>query len=279
MPGHSRPKDGVASLAYVPGIHVFGRRGKISVDGRHEAGHDSDNSLPLEKNSPMRVLAIDTALEACSAAVLDTEHAAMSVHESLPKLRGHAEALMPMIARVMDRAGLDFAALDRIAVTTGPGSFTGLRVGLAAARGIALATGKPAIGLSTLAAYAAPLVAADGTLPVVAAIDARHDHVYVQVFGPGGRTIVPARLASIREALRASAIGTPRLIGTAAAMLAAAWPTRRTRAELGRHAPRARHRLGGAPRRRRIDTGAPPKPLYLRAPDAQPQNAAQVARR
>ena len=121
----------------------------------------------------MRVLAIDTALEACSAAVLDTEHVAMSVHESLPKLRGHAEALMPMIARVMDRAGLDFAALDRIAVTTGPGSFTGLRVGLAAARGLALATGKPAIGLSTLAAYAAPLVAADGTLPVVAAIDAR----------------------------------------------------------------------------------------------------------
>ena len=95
----------------------------------------------------MRVLAIDTALEACSAAVLDTEHVAMSVHESLPKLRGHAEALMPMIARVMDRAGLDFAALDRIAVTTGPGSFTGLRVGLAAARGLALATGKPAIGL------------------------------------------------------------------------------------------------------------------------------------
>ena len=162
----------------------------------------------------MRVLAIDTALEACSAAVLDTEHVAMSVHESLPKLRGHAEALMPMIARVMDRAGLDFAALDRIAVTTGPGSFTGLRVGLAAARGLALATGKPAIGLSTLAAYAAPLVAADGTLPVVAAIDARHDRVYVQVFGPGGRTIVPARLASIREALRAAAMGAPRLIAS-----------------------------------------------------------------
>ena len=145
----------------------------------------------------MRILAIDTALEACSAAVLDTEHAATSVHESLPMLRGHAEALMPLIARVMDRAGLEFAALDRIAVTTGPGSFTGLRVGIAAARGIALAAGKPAIGLSTLAAYAAPLVAADGTLPVVAAIDARHDHVYLQVFGPGGRTIVAARLATL----------------------------------------------------------------------------------
>ena len=65
-------------------------------------------------------------------------------------VRGHAEAVMPLIARVMDAAALEFAELDRIAVTTGPGSFTGLRVGIAAARGIALAAGKPAIGLTTL---------------------------------------------------------------------------------------------------------------------------------
>src|SRR5947207_14443737 len=125
----------------------------------------------------MRVLAIDTALEACSVAVLDTAHADARVHESLAMQRGHAEALMPLIARFLDRAQLDFAAFDRIAVTTGPGSFTGLRVGIAAARGIALAAGKPAIGLSTLAAFAAPFIAADDTLPVVVAIDARHDHV------------------------------------------------------------------------------------------------------
>ena len=130
----------------------------------------------------MRVLAIDTALEACSVGVLDTERADTRAHESLVMQRGHAEALMPLIARVLDRAKLDFAALDRIAVTTGPGSFTGLRVGIAAARGIALAAGKPAIGLSTLAAFAAPFIAADDTLPVVVAIDARHDHVYLQVF-------------------------------------------------------------------------------------------------
>ena len=227
----------------------------------------------------MRVLAIDTALEACSAAVLDTELGAISAHESLPMVRGHAEALLPLIARVMDSAGLEFAALDRIAVTTGPGSFTGLRVGIAAARGIALAAGKPAIGLSTLAAYAAPLVAADDTLPVVVAIDARHDHVYLQVFGPGGRTIVAPRVASLREALRTAATGAPRLVGTAAEVLAAAWPA-------GQQAPRlvdARRapdidwvaRLGAAA----FATGAPPKPLYLRAPDAQPQNAAQLARR
>ncbi len=80
-------------------------------------------------------------------------------------VRGHAEALMPLIARVMDAAKLEFAELDRIAVTTGPGSFTGLRVGIAAARGIALAAAKPSIGLSTLAAYAAPLIAKDDSTP------------------------------------------------------------------------------------------------------------------
>ena len=172
----------------------------------------------------MRVLAIDTALEACSAAVLDTERGEITAHESLPMVRGHAEALIPLIARVMDKALIGFATLDRIAVTTGPGSFTGLRVGISAARGIALAAGKPAVGLSTLAAYAAPLIAADDTLPVVVAIDARHDHVYLQVFGPGGRTIVAPRLAPLREALRVSATGAPRLVGTAAKIIAAAWP-------------------------------------------------------
>ena len=227
----------------------------------------------------MRVLAIDTALEACSAAVLDTERGAISAHETQPMLRGHAEALLPLIARVMDRAGLEFAALDRIAVTTGPGSFTGLRVGIAAARGIALAAGKLAVGLSTLAAYAAPLVAADDTLPVVAAIDARHDHVYLQVFGPGGRTIVAPRLATLREALRVAATGVPRLVGTAAAMLAAAWPAGERAPSLVelRRSPDIDWvaRLGAAA----VETGMPPKPLYLRAPDAQPQNAAQLARR
>ena len=227
----------------------------------------------------MRVLAIDTALEACSAAVLDTEQAAVSAHESLPMVRGHAEALIPLIARVLEKAGLDFVSLDRIAVTTGPGSFTGLRVGIAAARGIALAAGKPAVGLSTLAAYAAPLIAADDTQPVVAAIDARHDHVYLQVFGPGGRTIVAPRLAPLREALRVAVGGAPRLIGTAAALLAAAWPAGEPAPSLidPRRAPDIDWvaRLGAAA----VETGLAPKPLYLRAPDAQPQNAARLARR
>lgn len=219
----------------------------------------------------MRVLAIDTALEACSAAVLDTGNAAATVHESLAMVRGHAEALLPLIARVLDRANLDFSELDRIAVTTGPGSFTGLRVGISAARGIALAAGKPAVGLSTLAAFAAPFIAADDTLPVVAAIDARHDQVYLQVFGPGGRTLVSPRLTSLREALRAASTGAPRVVGTAAKMIVAAWPAgeRAPSTVDPRRAPNIDWvaRLGAAA----DDTGVPPKPLYLRAPDAQPQ--------
>jgi tRNA threonylcarbamoyl adenosine modification protein YeaZ len=184
-----------------------------------------------------------------------------------------------MIARVLDQARLTFTEIDRIAVTTGPGSFTGLRVGIAAARGIALTTGKPAVGISTLAAYAAPLIADDDALPVVAVIDARHDHVYMQAFGPGGRTLVSPRLVSMREALRFAATGAPRLIGTGAKLLAAAWPPaeRPPSAVDPRSAPDIDWvaRLGSAA----ADTGTPPKPLYLRAPDAQPQNAAQLARR
>src|SRR5437764_13852041 len=108
----------------------------------------------------MRVLAIDTALEACAAAVLDTSASGLAASETRAMARGHAEALMPLIARVMAAARLEFTQIDRIAVTTGPGSFTGVRVGIAAARGIALAADKPAVGLSTLAAFAAPHIPA-----------------------------------------------------------------------------------------------------------------------
>src|SRR5437660_621434 len=149
----------------------------------------------------MLVLAIDTALDACSAAVLDTTYGAIVATDSIEMTRGHAEAVMPMIARVMDLADIEFKHLDRIAVTTGPGSFTGLRVGISAARGLALAAAKPAIGLTTLACFAAPHIAADDATPVVAAIAARHDHVYMQAFGAGGRTIVSPRIAALRHAL------------------------------------------------------------------------------
>jgi tRNA threonylcarbamoyl adenosine modification protein YeaZ len=227
----------------------------------------------------MRVLAIDTALEACSAAVLDTEEGGILASESIPMARGHAEALMPLVARVMGEAMLEFAELDRIAVTVGPGSFTGLRVGVAAARGIAVAAGKPAIGLTTLAAYAAPYIAADDVTPLIAAIDARNDQVYMQLFGTGGRTVVQPRLASVRDAVRAAMNGPARLVGSGAALLAAAWPADERRSvviDVAR-APTIDWiaHLGAAA----AQTLAMPKPLYLRAPDAQPQDAAHLPRR
>lgn len=225
----------------------------------------------------MRILAIDTALEACSAALLDTESGAILASESRTMIRGHAEALLPLVARLMDKAKLEFDHLDRIAVTTGPGSFTGLRVGLSAARGIGLAARKPVVGLTTLAALAAPYIAADDTASVASVIDARHDHVYYQLFGPGGRTLVPARIAPAQEATRAVATGPVRLVGSGARMLFQAWPRLQPLPLIDeRRAPDIAWvaRLGAA-----ADEGAAPKPLYLRAPDAQPQDAAQLPRR
>jgi tRNA threonylcarbamoyladenosine biosynthesis protein TsaB len=227
----------------------------------------------------MRVLALDTALDACAAAVLDTERRDLVAGETRPMSRGHAEALMPMLARVMDAARLEFSDIDRIAVTIGPGSFTGVRVGIAAARGVALAARKPAIGLTTLAAFTAPHVAAGFAGTVVPVIDARHGQVYMQVFGPGGRAVIAPRLATVREAVEQARSRAPALItGSAADLVAAEWPASDPpptvvtagAPEIGWVA-----RLGAAAQEDR----ALPRPLYLRAPDARPQDAARIARR
>ena len=170
----------------------------------------------------MLILSIDTALDACAAAVLDTAEGIIA-KESQSMKRGHAEALMPLIARVMKASGVSFAALDRIAATTGPGSFTGLRVGLSAARGIALAAGKPVVGVTTLTAFAAPIVSENSEHPVISAIDARHDHVYFQALGGDGRSLIKPRVAPIAEALEAARFGTPHLVGNAAKILAERW--------------------------------------------------------
>jgi tRNA threonylcarbamoyladenosine biosynthesis protein TsaB len=227
----------------------------------------------------MRVLAIDTALAACSAAVLDTATGAIVASESQPMVRGHAEALIALVARVVQQADVTLRNIERVAVTTGPGSFTGLRVGLAAARGIALASGAPAVGISTLSAFAAPYLGADENHNVVAAIDARHEHVYLQVFAPEGRSLVAPRLAPLSEAVRAASGHTACIVGSAASAVAAALvKTGREPAIVdARGAPDIAWvaRLGSVA----TEKEAPPKPLYLRAPDAQPQHAAQLPRR
>jgi tRNA threonylcarbamoyladenosine biosynthesis protein TsaB len=222
----------------------------------------------------MLILAIDTALDACAAAVLDTNANKLLAHESLPMKRGHAEALMPLIGRVMKQSGLPFAALDRIAVTTGPGSFTGLRVGLSAARGIGLAAGRPVVGLTTLSAYAAPVVSESGENPIISAIDARHDQIYFQVVGHDGSSLVRPKVAPIAEALEASRFGAPHLVGNAARIVADRWPSDAPPAF--RVEPLAAPDiawvawLGAA-----VDpASAPPKPFYLRLPDAKPSQDA-----
>jgi tRNA threonylcarbamoyladenosine biosynthesis protein TsaB len=218
----------------------------------------------------MLILAIDTALDACAAAVLDTNANKLLAHESLPMKRGHAEALMPLIARVMKASGVAFDALDRIAATNGPGSFTGLRVGLSAARGIALAAGKPVVGLTTLTAYAAPVVSENGEHPIISAIDARHDHVYFQVVSGDGGSLIKPKVAPISEALDASRFGAPHLVGNAAGILADRWPKDAPppfkvdplpAPDIGWVAW-----LGAAV----SPENSPARPYYLRAPDAKP---------
>ena len=100
----------------------------------------------------MKILAVDTALGACSAAVLSDGHVLSQEHELM--LRGHAEALAPMVQRVMTAAGISFRALQRVGVTTGPGTFTGQRVGLAFARALGVALKVPVVGTTTLHAMA-----------------------------------------------------------------------------------------------------------------------------
>jgi tRNA threonylcarbamoyladenosine biosynthesis protein TsaB len=230
----------------------------------------------------MLILAIDTALDACAVAVLDTGAGVPIAQESQVMKRGHAEALMPLIARVMKEAGISFAALDRIAVTTGPGSFTGLRVGLSAARGIALAAGKPIVGVTTLTAYAAPIVSTNSAAPVIAAIDARHDHVYIQVVSGDGGPLIAPRIAPIQEALGASRFGAPHLVGNAARLLADRWPADAQ--------PPFQVDAQPAPDIAWVawvgaavsPETAPARPYYLRAPDAKPaqdrpQKAAQLS--
>ena len=228
----------------------------------------------------MLILAIDTALDACAAGVLDSVAGRLIAQESQPMKRGHAEALMPLIARVIEQSGIAFAALDRIAVTTGPGSFTGLRVGLSAARGIALAANKPVVGLTTLTAYAAPLVSENCEHPIISAIDARHDHVYLQAVSGNGSSLIRPRVASIEEALGAAQFGAPHLVGNAARILADRWPAQEPPPFTVDPQPAPDIAwvawLGAAV----SPNTAPARPFYLRAPDAKPtkdplQKAAQ----
>jgi tRNA threonylcarbamoyladenosine biosynthesis protein TsaB len=206
----------------------------------------------------MIILGLDTCLSACSVAVL--ADGVVLAAESEPMARGHQERLAPLAARVMERAGLAFDRLDRVGVTVGPGSFTGLRVGLAFAKGLGQALGVPVVGVGALEALAEPL--APGL--VFAAIDARRGQVYLQAFRDGLALMAPDALVLETAAARLAEFhdtSLPVLVGTGAVLLAAALPGAQVNpAEGCDPAAVARLAAGRGP--------VPPRPLYLRAPDA-----------
>ncbi|GJD68672.1 tRNA N6-adenosine threonylcarbamoyltransferase, mitochondrial [Methylobacterium gnaphalii] len=226
----------------------------------------------------VRILAIDTALDACSACVATDESEALLGEESMTLARGHAEALLPLVERVMARVEGGFESLDRVAVTVGPGSYTGLRVGLSAARAIGLAAKIPVVGVTTLSALLAPQLALQTEGLVVAAIDARHGAVYLQAISATAGVAVPPVRLSVEEALERIAGDRITLVGSGAQALAAAAQDRGvavTVAETG--VPQigwvAQLGLVADPEQ------ALPRPLYLRGADAQPQEHARIALR
>jgi tRNA threonylcarbamoyl adenosine modification protein YeaZ len=223
----------------------------------------------------MRLLAIDTAFEACSVGVAIGD--AKPVVRSAIVHRGHAERLMPMIGDAMAEAGLAFADLDRIAVTVGPGSFTGLRVGIAAARGLALVTGAEAVGIGTLAVHAEEARAAGGPGPILAVLAAGRGEVYGQSFAADGSEASPPEIGPPERFARLIGADTVVVGSGADALAAVVGQARAARIVHRRSAPDIAALL-------RLARIAPPpteapRPLYLRPPDAKPQAAAAFARR
>lgn len=207
----------------------------------------------------MIVLALDTCLDACSLAVLDG--ATVRAQASHPMGRGHQEAIAPLAQTVMAQAGLTFSQLERIGVTIGPGSFTGLRVGLAFGKGLGAALAIPVVGVGTLAALAEPL----GPGLVFAVIDARRGQVYLQAFSDGRPLMAPDALEVATAAARVAELSGGRdavLAGSGAVLLADLMPAARV-VEAPACDPAAVARLAAAQ-----TNPAPPRPLYLRAPDA-----------
>jgi len=228
----------------------------------------------------VRILAFDTVLDTCSAAVWDGTVVAVAREM---RRAGHAEALVPMIENVMAEAGCSYADLDVVAVTRGPGSFTGLRVGLAAARAISLAAACPALGLTALEVVAAatqPYVRSGE--PILVSLDARRGAIYAQAFVLEGedvratseaRRIEPGEAAGLlpRRGAVGRAVGGGVVVGDAAALVAAAVadgsftvapsPALPDAAVLAALAATRIGRLG-------MPSGEPPTPLYLRPPGA-----------
>jgi tRNA threonylcarbamoyladenosine biosynthesis protein TsaB len=216
----------------------------------------------------MTLLAIDTGQAACSVALWCD--GAIVAHRWLPMPKGHAEALVPMIEEVQSEAGFAFADLDALAVTVGPGTFTGLRVGMATARGVAVAADKPLIGVTTLEAITWPARqgAADGTA-IAATFDARRNEIYLQCFAKDGSALTEPGLVSLDD-LEAHLPDGPLLcVGTGADILHHRLEEAGRTVTLSNAPPLPDARIvAEIASARTPEPGVLPGPLYLRAPDA-----------
>jgi tRNA threonylcarbamoyladenosine biosynthesis protein TsaB len=227
----------------------------------------------------MFLLALDTAGPDCAVALARSGAGGGEiVARASEKIgRGHAERLMPMIEALLAETGVDFTDLDRLAVTVGPGSFTGVRVGIAAARGLALALDIPAVGVNSLEALALPVARRKSAGSVVAALDAKRGEIYAfaRDLASGGILIeaTALRVEDIPQRLRLA----PRplfVTGSGASILADALDNRDVVIIGMTESPAIEDvaALGlGA------EDGAAPAPLYLRGADAKPQGDKAVA--
>lgn len=208
------------------------------------------------------LLAVDTALGACSVALLDGDEVCAHILE--PMERGHAERLAPMVDEAMKSAGADFARLTRLAVTTGPGTFTGQRVGLAFMRGLRLALKIPLVGVTTLEAMAAAAMAETGETRAAAIHDARREEAYLLLKDDDTIVQPPVVLPFVDAVARIRAFGACAIAGTGATQ---------ARESLGGGFKLSHIRQPDALWVARLARNMPapedaPGPLYLRAPDA-----------
>ncbi len=225
----------------------------------------------------MLVLAIDTASSFCSAALLDSAAGRTLAVRSEDIGRGHAERLMGMIDDVLDEAGLSFASIQRIGVTVGPGSFTGIRVGVAAARGLALALRVPCLGVTTLEALAAGVAdRAPRGSPIMAVLDARRSEYFCQAFSPSGEPLTEAMAlgldATAALARRHGAV----LVGSGAKAIADRLADKTSSVPAVDPTPGLDIVAVARIAAERSPT-SPPSPLYLRGADAKPQEGFALA--
>lgn len=214
----------------------------------------------------MKILSLDTAMAACSAAIIDTQVPQPLAAAFVPMERGHAEALPPMVAEVVKASGIGLHSIDRIVVTTGPGTFTGVRIGLAFARGLGMARGIPVIGIDTLSAISANETA---DVPLLVVADARNAEVYAAVLDADRKLTRAPHVTSAAAAAAEVRSGTL-VLGTAApAVIAASGAQGLIHSRAGDVPVASCFALLAMG----VEPGAMPSPLYLRSADAKPQVA------